>query len=64
MDLVRENYDAQGAEMSNGFSQNYTSTNWRVGVVYNLRQAADADSHEIATLLAAFDAVSGSPTVR
>ena len=36
----------------------------REGVVYNLRQAADADSHEIATLLAAFDAVSGSPTVR
>ncbi len=36
----------------------------REGVVRNLRQAADADSHEIAALLAAFDAGSGSPTVR
>jgi iron complex outermembrane receptor protein len=36
LDLVRENYDTQGVEMTNGFSQNYTSTNWRVGAVYNV----------------------------
>lgn len=36
LDLVRQNFNTQGQEMSNGFSQAYTSTNWRVGLVYNV----------------------------
>jgi iron complex outermembrane receptor protein len=36
LDLVRQNFNTQGQELSNGFSQAYTSTNWRVGLVYNV----------------------------
>jgi iron complex outermembrane receptor protein len=36
LDLIRQNYNTQGVEMTNGFSEDYTSTNWRVGVVYNV----------------------------
>jgi iron complex outermembrane recepter protein len=36
LDLVRQNFNTQGVEMTNGFSEDYTSTNWRVGVVYDV----------------------------
>jgi iron complex outermembrane receptor protein len=36
LDLQRQNFNAQGLEMSNGFSKDYSSTNWRVGLVYNV----------------------------
>jgi iron complex outermembrane recepter protein len=36
LDLDRQNYDTQGKEMNNGFTEDYTSANWRVGVVYNV----------------------------
>ena len=36
LDLIRQNYNTQGVEMTNGFSEDYTSANWRVGVVYNV----------------------------
>jgi iron complex outermembrane receptor protein len=36
LELVRQNFNTQGKELSNGFSQAYTSTNWRVGLVYNV----------------------------
>jgi iron complex outermembrane receptor protein len=36
LDLVRQNYNTQGVEMTNGFSEDYTSNNWRVGVVYDV----------------------------
>lgn len=36
LDLDRQNFNTQGTEMSNGFTQDYTSANWRVGLVYNI----------------------------
>jgi iron complex outermembrane receptor protein len=36
LELQRQNFNTQGVEMSNGFSKNYSSTNWRVGLVYNV----------------------------
>ncbi len=36
LDLDRQNFNTQGTELSNGFTQDYTSINWRVGVVYNV----------------------------
>jgi iron complex outermembrane receptor protein len=36
LDLDRQNFNTQGKELSNGFTQNYTSANWRVGLVYNV----------------------------
>jgi iron complex outermembrane receptor protein len=36
LDLDRQNFNTQGAELANGFSQNYSSANWRVGLVYNV----------------------------
>lgn len=36
LELDRLNFNTQGTELANGFSQNYSSTNWRVGLVYNL----------------------------
>ncbi len=36
LDLIRQNFNTQGVELSNGFSESYTSTNWRVGLVYNV----------------------------
>jgi iron complex outermembrane receptor protein len=36
LDLIRQNFNTQGAELSNGFSQDYSSANWRIGVVYNV----------------------------
>ena len=36
LDLVRQNFNTQGVEMTNGFSQDYSSANWRVGVVYDV----------------------------
>jgi iron complex outermembrane receptor protein len=36
LDLDRQNFNTQGVELSNGFSQNYSSANWRVGLVYNV----------------------------
>ena len=36
LDLIRQNFDTQGVAISNGFSESYTSTNWRVGLVYNV----------------------------
>jgi iron complex outermembrane receptor protein len=36
LDLVRQNFNTQGVELANGFSQNYSSANWRVGLVYNV----------------------------
>jgi iron complex outermembrane receptor protein len=35
LDLDRQNFNALGTELSNGFTQDYTSVNWRVGLVYN-----------------------------
>src|SRR3984957_5174370 len=32
LDLDRQNYDTQGKQMSNGFTEDYTSSNWRVWV--------------------------------
>jgi iron complex outermembrane receptor protein len=34
--LVRENFNAYGKEMTNGFEETYTSTNWRAGLVYDV----------------------------
>jgi iron complex outermembrane receptor protein len=36
LDLIRQNFNTQGVELKNGFSESYTSTNWRVGLVYNV----------------------------
>jgi iron complex outermembrane receptor protein len=36
LDLIRQNFNTQGVALSNGFSENYTSTNWRAGLVYNV----------------------------
>jgi iron complex outermembrane recepter protein len=36
LDLDRQNFNTQGTELSNGFAQDYTSANWRVGLVYNV----------------------------
>jgi len=36
LELKRQNFNTQGVEMTNGFEQTYSSTNWRVGVVYNI----------------------------
>ena len=36
LDLIRQNFNTQGVEMTNGFSQDYSSTNWRVGLVYDV----------------------------
>jgi iron complex outermembrane recepter protein len=36
LDLDRQNFNTQGQELANGFSQDYSSTNWRVGLVYNV----------------------------
>jgi iron complex outermembrane receptor protein len=34
--LNRQNFNTAGVELSNGFKQTYSSTNWRVGLVYNV----------------------------
>jgi iron complex outermembrane recepter protein len=36
LDLIRENYNTLGQAMTNGFSEDYKSKNWRVGLVYNV----------------------------
>jgi iron complex outermembrane receptor protein len=36
LDLDRQNFNTQGAELASGFTQDYSSANWRVGVVYNV----------------------------
>jgi iron complex outermembrane recepter protein len=36
LDLDRQNFNTQGKELSNGFTQDYTSANWRLGLVYNV----------------------------
>jgi iron complex outermembrane recepter protein len=36
LELDRQNFNTQGVELSNGFTQTYSSTNWRVGLVYNV----------------------------
>jgi iron complex outermembrane receptor protein len=36
LELDRLNFNTQGVELANGFSQTYSSTNWRMGLVYNL----------------------------
>lgn len=36
LNLERQNFNTQGVELTNGFRQGYTSTNWRVGLVYNV----------------------------
>jgi iron complex outermembrane receptor protein len=36
LDLDRQNFNTSGLELKNSFTQNYTSNNWRVGVVYNI----------------------------
>ena len=36
LELQRQNFNTQGVELSNGFSKDYSSTNWRVGLVYNV----------------------------
>ena len=33
---IRQNFNTQGMELTNGFTQDYTSANWRVGLVYNV----------------------------
>jgi iron complex outermembrane receptor protein len=38
LDLERQNFDTQGQELTNGFNQDYTSANWRAGVVYNVNE--------------------------
>jgi iron complex outermembrane receptor protein len=34
--LERENFNTQGARLANGFDETYNSTNWRVGLIYNI----------------------------
>lgn len=36
LELQRQNFNTQGVELTNGFSKTYSSTNWRVGLVYNV----------------------------
>jgi iron complex outermembrane receptor protein len=36
LDLTRQNFNTQGTELANGFTQAYSSANWRVGLVYNV----------------------------
>jgi iron complex outermembrane receptor protein len=36
LDLDRQNFNTQGKDVGNGFSQAYSSANWRVGLVYNV----------------------------
>src|SRR3984893_3552564 len=35
LELNRQNFNTQGTELTNGFTQTYTSTNWRVGLLYS-----------------------------
>ena len=34
--LQRQNFNTQGTELANGFTQTYSSATWRVGLVYNV----------------------------
>jgi iron complex outermembrane recepter protein len=34
--LTRQNFNTAGVALANGFSETYTSTNWRAGLVYNV----------------------------
>lgn len=36
LNLNRQNFNTQGHELANGFTQGYSSTNWRIGLVYNV----------------------------
>ncbi|MDB6156314.1 MAG: TonB-dependent receptor [Gammaproteobacteria bacterium] len=36
LELNRQNFNTQGQELANGFTQTYSSANWRVGLVYNV----------------------------
>ena len=36
LDLDRQNFNTSGVQLANSFTQDYTSNNWRVGVVYNV----------------------------
>jgi iron complex outermembrane recepter protein len=36
LELNRQNFKTNGQDQGNGFTQTYTSTNWRVGLVYNV----------------------------
>lgn len=36
--LVRQNFNTSGGEIPNGFDETYSSTNWRVGLVYDINQ--------------------------
>jgi iron complex outermembrane receptor protein len=36
LELNRQNFKTNGMDQGNGFTQTYTSTNWRVGLVYNV----------------------------
>jgi iron complex outermembrane recepter protein len=38
LDLTRQNFNTRGRELANGFSQTYSSSNWRVGLVYSLNE--------------------------
>ena len=38
LDLDRQNFNTLGQEMTNGFTQDYTSANWRVGLVYDVNK--------------------------
>lgn len=38
LDLNRQNFNTQGVQQANSFTQNYSSNNWRVGVVYNITE--------------------------
>jgi iron complex outermembrane receptor protein len=34
--LDRQNFNTQGVELSNSFTETYNSTNWRAGLIYNI----------------------------
>lgn len=36
LELTRQNFNTSGIELSNGFQETYSSTNWRVGLVYDI----------------------------
>jgi iron complex outermembrane receptor protein len=36
LDLDRQNFNTKGTDVGNGFTQGYSSANWRVGLVYNV----------------------------
>jgi iron complex outermembrane receptor protein len=36
LDLTRQNFNTAGVALHNGFEETYTSTNWRVGLVYDV----------------------------